>query len=98
MHNGFPKLAGTLRHSGGVRNGLTDPPPRPNSSAQGYTQPQAAEQAPAGQPGGSKQHEGAPVQDEAVRKQVSTSDIQRVQNFIETCLQQYLSQKEVSSL
>ena len=28
-------------------------------------------------------------------KQVSTSDIQRVQNYIEKCLQLYLTQKEV---
>lgn len=28
-------------------------------------------------------------------KQVSTGDIQRVQNYIEKCLQMYLSQKEV---
>ena len=31
----------------------------------------------------------------AVSEQVSTSDIQRVQNYIERCLQMYLSQKEV---
>ena len=28
-------------------------------------------------------------------KQVSTSDIQQVQNYIEKCLQMYLTQKEV---
>lgn len=31
-------------------------------------------------------------------KQVSTSDIQRVQNYIEKCLQMYLTQKEVRCL
>lgn len=29
-------------------------------------------------------------------KQVSTSEIQQVQNYIEKCLQMYLTQKEVS--
>ena len=34
----------------------------------------------------------------AAGEQVSTSDIQRVQNYIERCLQMYLSQKEVMRL
>lgn len=52
------------------------------------------------QPAGLSQPQGSGVGSDADDggngKQVSTSDIQRVQNYIEKCLQMYLTQKEAS--
>lgn len=54
-----------------------------------YDQQQQAASHPDGLPGQPGQEGEVPG------KQVSTGDIQRVQNYIERCLQLYLSQKEV---
>lgn len=64
-----------------------------SSSFPGHSQAQYEQQQAASQPEGLP---GQPGQEgEFPGKQVSTGDIQRVQNYIERCLQLYLSQKEV---